>query len=104
MKISLPVKLLWDQAGIRSQTWASYAAYLTYQYKMNEKFNIQAGARYNLYSMNCEFDTTFYPFPFTTADISDGALTGSLGLVYNPAEKWSIECKLFHGFPLSQCG
>ncbi len=32
-------------------TWASYAAYLTYQYKFNEKFNLQAGARYNLYSM-----------------------------------------------------
>ncbi len=78
--------------------WASYAAYLTYQYKISEQFDLQAGARYNLYSMNCEFDTSFYPFPFTTADLSDGALTGSLGLVYNPAEKWSLSANFSTGF------
>jgi hemoglobin/transferrin/lactoferrin receptor protein len=78
--------------------WASYAAYLTYQYKISEKFDLQAGVRYNMYSMDCEFDTTFYPFPFTTADLSDGALTGSLGLVYNPAEKWSLSANVSSGF------
>jgi hemoglobin/transferrin/lactoferrin receptor protein len=77
---------------------ASYAAYMTWQYKMSEKFDLQAGARYNMYSMNCEFDTTFYPFPFTTADLNDGALTGSMGLVYNPAEKWSLSANFSTGF------
>jgi hemoglobin/transferrin/lactoferrin receptor protein len=48
--------------------------------------------------MDCEFDTTFYPFPFTTANLSDGALTGSLGLVYNPAEKWSLSANVSSGF------
>ncbi len=78
--------------------WASYAAYITYQYKLSEKFNIQAGARYNLYSMDCEFDTTFFPFPFTTANIDNGALTGSLGFVYNPTEKWSMSADFSTGF------
>jgi len=78
--------------------WASYAAYLTYQYNVTEKFNLQAGARYNLYSLNCEFDTTFYPFPFTTADINNGALTGSLGLVFNPTEKWTMSADFSTGF------
>lgn len=78
--------------------WASYAAYLTYQYIVNSKFNVQAGARYNLYSMNCKFDTTFYPFPFTTAEINKGALTGSLGFVYNPTEKWSLSADVSTGF------
>jgi hemoglobin/transferrin/lactoferrin receptor protein len=78
--------------------WASYAAYITYQYNLNEKFNLQAGARYNLYSMDCEFDTTFYPFPFTTANIDNGALTGSLGAVYNPTEKWSLSADFSTGF------
>jgi hemoglobin/transferrin/lactoferrin receptor protein len=79
-------------------TWASYAAYLTYQYKLSEKFDLQAGARYNLFAMDCEFDTTFYPFPYTTAELSDGALTGSIGLVYNPAEKWSLSTNFSTGF------
>jgi hemoglobin/transferrin/lactoferrin receptor protein len=79
-------------------TWASYAAYLTYQYIVNPKFNIQAGARYNYYLMHCKFDTTFYPFPFTTADINNGALTGSLGFVYNPTEKWSLSADVSTGF------
>lgn len=78
--------------------WASYAAYLTYQYKVTEKLNLQAGARFNYYSLNCDFDTTFYPFPFTTADIKNSALTGSLGMVYNPAEKWSMSANLSTGF------
>ena len=78
--------------------WASYAAYLTYHYKMTEKFSLQAGARYNLYAMDCEFDTTFYPFPFTTAEINSGALTGSLGFVFNPAEKWSLSADFSTGF------
>ncbi|MBP6870479.1 MAG: TonB-dependent receptor [Bacteroidales bacterium] len=79
-------------------TWASYAAYLTYHYKINEKFNLQAGARYNHYTLDAEFDTTFYPFPFTAANLSDGAITGSVGLVYNPAEKWSFGADISTGF------
>jgi len=79
-------------------TWASYAAYLTYHYKINSKLNLQAGARYNLYALDAEFDTTYYPFPYTTANLSDGALTGSIGLVYNPAEKWSFGADISTGF------
>jgi hemoglobin/transferrin/lactoferrin receptor protein len=79
-------------------TWASYAAYLTYHYKVNEKFNLQGGARYNLFALDCRFDTTFFPFPFTTAEINNGALTGSVGFVYNPAEKWSLSADVATGF------
>lgn len=79
-------------------TWASYAAYLTYHYKINSKLNLQAGARYNLYALDAEFDTTYYPLPYTTANLSDGALTGSIGLVYNPAEKWSFGADISTGF------
>ncbi len=78
--------------------WSSWAAYLTWQYKITEKLLLQAGARYNQFILNAEFDTTFYPFPFTTADINNGALTGSLGLVYNPSEYWSLSTNLSTGF------
>jgi hemoglobin/transferrin/lactoferrin receptor protein len=78
--------------------WASYGAYLTYHYKITEKLHLQAGARFSYYTLDAEFDTTFYPFPFTTADIQNGALTGSLGLVYNPAEKWWLSANFSTGF------
>jgi len=78
--------------------WASYGAYLTYHFDINKKLNLQAGARYNFYTMDCAFDTTFYPFPFTTADINDGALTGSLGFVYNPTDKWCLSADFSTGF------
>ncbi|MBC7885109.1 MAG: TonB-dependent receptor, partial [Saprospiraceae bacterium] len=42
--------------------------------------------------------TTFYPFPYTTASIDNGALTGSLGVVINPSAQWSLSANLSSGF------
>ena len=78
--------------------WASYALYLTYQQTLSEKINVQAGARYNQYSLDAKFDNTFYPFPFTNASINKGALTGSLGLTFNPTKKWSVNADISTGF------
>ncbi len=79
-------------------TWASLAAYLTYQFRATERLLLQGGARYNHFMLDAEFDTSFYPFPFTTANLNDGALTGSLGLVYNPTADWSLSANLSSGF------
>ncbi|WP_138991281.1 TonB-dependent receptor [Larkinella sp. C7] len=78
--------------------WASYAAYLTYQLKASDKVTFQAGARYNQFVLNSKFETTFYPFPFTTAKLNNGALTGSAGMVYHPASTWSLSANLSTGF------
>lgn len=78
--------------------WASYAAYINYQFKLSEKLLIQAGARYNHYILNAKFDTTFYAFPFTEAKINNGSTTGSLGLVYKPTQKWVISVNGSTGF------
>jgi hemoglobin/transferrin/lactoferrin receptor protein len=78
--------------------WGSYAAYLTYQYKATDKLVIQAGARYNQYVLDARFDTTFYPFPFTSVKINDGALTGNIGLIYNPTDVWSLNASIATGF------
>lgn len=79
-------------------TWASYAVYLSDQLKISEKFLVQAGVRYNLYQLDAEFDTSFYPFPFTTASMNKGAVTGSLGFVYHASEKWVISAGGATGF------
>ena len=79
-------------------SWSSYAAYLTYQFKMSQNLLLQAGARYNYFNITAEFDTTFYPFPFTKTELNNGALTGSIGLVFTPEKSWSIGLNLSSGF------
>jgi hemoglobin/transferrin/lactoferrin receptor protein len=71
-------------------SWSSMAAYLTDQFKVSDQFNVQAGLRYNIYKIDATFDTTFYPFPFTETHSNDGALTGSIGFVYKPIEKFEL--------------
>lgn len=78
--------------------WNSYGVYVNDQYKFSEKTLLQAGLRYNQFVLDTEFDTTFYPFPFTEAKINDGALTGSLGLVYRPTAKWVISSNVATAF------
>ncbi len=70
--------------------WSSYAAYFNLETKFNEKLAMQTGLRYNRFVLDCQFDTTFYKFPFTTANINKGAITGSIGLVYKPVERLII--------------
>lgn len=78
--------------------WQSYAVYATYQYDLSETVLLQAGARYNQFALNATFDTTFYPFPFTSANISNGALTGSAGLVVRPSDNWVMSANVSTGF------
>jgi hemoglobin/transferrin/lactoferrin receptor protein len=78
--------------------WASYGAYLNYQYKLSEKVALQSGIRYNQYTLDATFDDTFYPFPYTKMEMNDGALTGSLGLVYHPSNQWAVSVNASTGF------
>lgn len=78
--------------------WTSLAGYITMQRDWTEKFSTQVGLRYNQFILNSDFDTTFYPYPFTEAQINDGALTGSIGAIYTPTEKWNITLNLSTGF------
>ncbi len=64
--------------------WQSIGIYVNDSFQVSEKTVISSGLRYNQYVLNAEFDTTFYPFPFTKAKLNDGALTGSLGVVHKP--------------------
>lgn len=78
--------------------WASYAVFATYQLRLSDKFLLQAGGRYSQFVLNAAFDTTFFPFPFTRANLNKGATTGSLGLVYDPSASWSLAVNASTGF------
>lgn len=79
-------------------TWASYAAYLNTQLHLTEKLLMQAGVRYNAFNLEAKFDTSFYAFPFTEANLNNAATTGSLGFKYMPNEKWVLSTNASTGF------
>jgi hemoglobin/transferrin/lactoferrin receptor protein len=78
--------------------WASYGLFVSDQYKISDKTSLQAGMRYNRFTIEADFDTTFYPLPFTSANLNNGALTGSLGFIYRPTEQWVVKANLSTAF------
>lgn len=78
--------------------WTSYGAYLTNHFRINQKIALQAGVRYSVYQLEAKFDTSFYPFPYTEAQMNNGALTGSIGAVYRPEESLVIQVNASTGF------
>lgn len=79
-------------------TWQSIGVYLNNQYKVFDKTKIQTGLRYNVFILNADFDTSFYPFPFTSATINNGSLTGSAGFVFRPNNQWIISSNVATAF------
>ena len=79
-------------------TWDSYAIYGSYKSNISEKVTLTTGLRYNFARLFAPFDTTFFKFPFKEADISDGAITGNLGLVYRPDEASQLNFNFSTGF------
>ncbi len=81
-----------SDARYPNSTWSSVAAYVNDEFRVSDQLTLQAGVRYNQFMLDANFSNNvdFYPFPFTTVEINNGALTGSVGGVYRPTEKWVI--------------
>lgn len=79
-------------------SWQTLAGYVNAEYKAQPNLTLLSGLRYSHVWINAEFDTTFYPFPFTTAMLDNGALTGSLGLSWFPNQSLQITLNGSTGF------
>ncbi|MCZ4409985.1 TonB-dependent receptor [Cryomorphaceae bacterium 1068] len=78
--------------------WASYGVYATYRQELGKNLALNAGVRYNAFDINAQFDTTLTPLPFDEANLSNGAVTGSLGLVYERYSDIRIGAVVSTGF------
>jgi len=92
-----------DQAGparYPNSSWSSAAVYMNDEWRISEKLTMQAGLRYNQIILNSDFgnNADFYPFPFATAQVNNGSLTGSVGGVYRPSEKWALRANFGTAF------
>ena len=81
-----------------NSTWNSAGAYASYKNNVSDKVTLSGGVRYNYVTLKAPFDTTFFKFPFQSAELKDGAFTGSFGFVYRPSVKWQINSNLSTGF------
>ncbi len=74
-------------------------AYITYKNNLRKiPMTFIAGMRYSFVGLDSKFiDTTFYQLPYSNIKINNGALTGSVGLVYHPGE-WQYNINLSSGF------
>lgn len=68
--------------------WQSMAAYASLQSKLSKTLSFQGGLRYNHILLEADFtkNNQYFDFPFTEADVSTGALTGSAGITWQPSQ------------------
>jgi hemoglobin/transferrin/lactoferrin receptor protein len=78
--------------------WRSYAAHLTYRWRPSERLSLQAATRYTGFALEADFHERFLELPFTRASLNNGALTGSLGGVFQPNPSWALNANLSSGF------
>jgi hemoglobin/transferrin/lactoferrin receptor protein len=79
-------------------TWTSISVYTNAKYEITPAWIINGGLRYSYFEIDAKFDTTMFPFPFTTAELNTGALNGSVGLVWLPSKTAQIYTNLSTGF------
>lgn len=78
-----------------SKTWSA-SAYTSYKWIMNDKMVLNLGARYNYGSLYSAFNNPI--LPYHQISIRHGALSGSMGMVYSPSDRWRINTILSSGF------
>jgi hemoglobin/transferrin/lactoferrin receptor protein len=84
-------------SGGSSMSGAS--AYATTIKKVNRKLALNAGIRYSHVNLSASFtDKTFFDFPFTDVNQSNGNVNGSVGVVLTPNTKWRITALASTGF------
>ena len=79
-------------------TWQSYALYASTRYNLSPKTILNSGIRYSYVMLHADFDTTMFPFPFTSASLEHGALNGSIGITHSPVQNWKLYVNLSSGF------
>lgn len=78
--------------------WSSAAVYSSYKINLHRQWSFTAGLRYNYNLLKATFDSSFISFPYDKTSLSDGAMTGTAGLVFRPAESWQLNGLISTGY------
>lgn len=75
------------------------AAFVTDNWQLHKKLTLSAGFRFSYVGLRSEFvDTTFYKYAAGRVKQNNAAPSGSLGLIYLPANQWRFALSLATGF------
>jgi len=91
--VQRPAQTRYPEGG--SQTWSA-SAYTNYKWIFNKKLVLNGGTRYNWATLSSLFSNSI--LPYDRINISNGAFTGSLGLIYSPTDRWQLNTVLSSGF------
>ncbi len=79
--------------------YSSFAAYLSYKLKFNDQWILNSGLRFSQVNLSAKLkDSDELDFNFERLSIKNGAVNGSLGLVYKPKESWQLNFVASTGF------
>lgn len=91
--VKTPTQTRYPEGG--SYTWNA-SAYASYKWIIGEKGVLNGGLRYSRAGLSSEFTAGI--LPYDQIQINNGALTGSLGVIYTPNKKWQFNAILSSGF------
>ena len=94
--VKTPVASRYPDGG---STYLSYASYLSARCDLLDHLSLQGGLRYTVVDLHSEFaDKSFYDFPYDEINITNGAVSSSLGLNYADDKKWKASLLFSSGF------
>ncbi len=78
--------------------WRSMAAYLSMKIRLSDPWLLTVSNRFNYVYTYAQYDTSFFDFPFTEAELKNRQVTNSVGLIYSPVERWKLFANFSTGF------
>ncbi|MBN2349358.1 MAG: TonB-dependent receptor [Bacteroidales bacterium] len=74
------------------------SAYINYKKDFLNKYLLSGGMRYSYANLWSKFSNELLPLPFSTVTINNGALTGSVSLIYHPLKDLQFMCIASTGY------
>ncbi|MFY0651890.1 MAG: TonB-dependent receptor [Cyclobacteriaceae bacterium] len=79
--------------------YRTISGYFNLKRKLKTNLIASAGIRYSNVYLNSKFeDKSFYDFPYDRININNGAISGSMSLVYAPNKEWKANALFSTGF------
>ena len=80
-------------------SYTSYAVYANYKWDISQSWTFNSGIRYSHTGLQARIeDQSDLAFPYDELNVTNGALNGSLGVVYNPSPVLKFSTALASGF------
>jgi len=80
-------------------TMMTAAAYFSHAWEISEKYILTEGIRFNSVELKSEWrDTSFFKFPFPSAEQKNNAVNGSIGFIAMPCNGWRFTLLGSSGF------